>query len=489
MLSRHIAIAIAFTCSSLIASGITPAEYAARRAKVASQIGPNAIAVILSAQPSRRNGDVDWPFRQSDNLLYLTGIGDPDATLVLIPGDEQKEIMFVRDRNPQQELWTGRIPTHDEITSISGVQRVESKSRVRRFLAAAVEGLPFSFGTAPAAPYQTPGFPAFLRAVREGHCEAWLAFPFRGGEATSPEQQFAADLQKRYPEVKIRDATPLLRGMRVIKSPAEVALLERAIQISDAAHKAGMKRTLSASNEREVQATIEYTFRNMGACCWGYPSIVASGANATTLHYVSDDAPIVRNGLMLVDAGAEVEGYSADVTRTYPANGKFSNDQRAVYEAVLEAQNASIALMRPGHTFREMNDKAIEILGPELLALGLISKNDPAQVRWYLPYAISHQIGLDVHDPVEPGTPFMANMVVTNEPGIYVRRDDVLASETFKALPAAEQQSIRTALDRYNGIGVRIEDDLLITDGAPRILSANSPRTVAEIEKFLAALH
>src|SRR5205085_10939962 len=133
------------------------------------------------------------------------------------------------------------------------------------------------------------------------------------------------------------------------------------------------------------------------------------------------------------------------------------------------------------------NDKAVETLGAALLRLGLVSKNDPVQVRWYLPYAISHQIGLDVHDVVEPGTPFLANMVVTNEPGVYVRRDDVVSSEAFRALPEAEQKSIRTALDRYNGIGVRIEDDLLITDEAPRNLSSNSPRTVADVERFLLA--
>jgi len=313
-----------------------------------------------------------------------------------------------------------------------------------------------------------------------------VAFPSRRrDDAASAEQQFAAEAARRFPDVKVRDATPLLRAMRVIKSPAEIALLERAIQVSDAGQKAGMKRALTAKTENEVQATIEYTFRNMGACCLGYPSIVASGANATTLHYIRDDAPIVRDGLMLVDVGAEVEGYTADVTRTYPASGKFSDVQRAVYEAVLKSQEASLALMRPGHTFREMNDKAVEVLGGELLRFGLISKNEPAQVRWYLPYPISHQIGLDVHDVVEPGTPFLANMAITNEPGIYVRKDDVTSSETFKALPAAEQQSIRAALDRYDGIGVRIEDDVLITDGAPRLLSSNSPRIVAEIEQLL----
>lgn len=478
-------VALLLLCApAMFGAGITPAEFAARRARLASQAGANAVIFILSAPTAHRNGDVDYPFRQSDNLLYLTGIEEPETTLVLLP-DEPKEILFVRDRNPRQELWAGKIPTHDEVSAISGVKTVESNARVAAFLLVLIAGLPYSFGSAPPVWYQPPAFPAYLRAVREGRAEVWVAFPVRRDNPASAEQQFASDVQRRYPDVKVRDATPLLRAMRVIKSAAEIALLERAIQISDAAQKAGMKRALTATHEYEVQATIEYTFRNMGACCWGYPSIVGSGANATTLHYIRDDAPIVRDDLILADVGAEVEGYTADVTRTYPASGKFSDVQRSVYEAVLKAQEASMALMRPGHTFQEMNDKAVEVLGGELLRLGLISKNDPAQVRWYLPYPISHQIGLEVHDVVETGTPFLASMVVTNEPGIYVRRDDVLANEKFKALPTAEQESIRAALDRFEGIGVRIEDDLLITDGAPRLLSSNSPRTVAEIEQFL----
>lgn len=482
---RKLAVLLLLWTSSVFAAGIPPAEFAARRARLASQVGPNAIVFVFSARPKHRNGDVDYPFRQADNLLYLTGIEEPETTLVLLP-DEPKEILFVRDRNPRQELWTGKIPTHAEVTAISGVKTVESSGRAASFLAAAVEGSPYSFGGAPPASYPSPAFPAFLRAVREGKAEVWVAYPSRRrDDPQSAEQQFAAEAARRFPDVRVRDAMPLLRAMRVVKSAAEITLLERAIQISDAAQKAGMKRALTAKNEYEVQATIEFTFRDMGACCWGYPSIVASGANATTLHYIRNDAPIPRGALILADVGAEVEGYTADVTRTYPVSGKFDDAQRAIYDAVFKAQEASIPLMRPGHTFREMNDKAVEVLGAELLKLGLVSKNDPAQVRWYLPYAIAHQIGLEVHDVVEPGTPFLANMVVTNEPGIYVRPDDVTSSATYRALPTPEQESIRAALNRYKDIGVRIEDDLLITEGAPRNLSTNSPRTVADIERFL----
>lgn len=474
------------SASTAVAASIAPSEYAARRAKLASQVGPNAVVFVFSAPAAHRNGDVDWPYRQSDNMLYLTGIDAPDTTLVLMP-DEPKEILFVRDRNPRQELWTGKILTHDEVSAISGIKEIESSSRASRFLNTLIEGTPYALGNAQMQYYSPAAFPQILRAVREGRAEVWVALPSRfRDESSSPEMRFASEVSKQFPDVKVRDATPLLRAMRVIKTPAEIAVLQRAIEISDAGQKAGMKRALTATNEREVQATIEYTFRVMGACCWGYESIVASGKNATTLHYESDDAPIDRKGLMLTDVGAEVDGYTADVTRTYPVSGKFTDAQRAIYEAVFKAQNAGLELMRPGHTFREANDKVADTLGAELLKLGLITKNEPAQVRWYLPYAFSHQIGLDVHDVVETGTPFLTNMVVTNEPGVYVRPDDVTSNEAFRALTPADQQSVRAALAKYDGIGVRIEDDILITDGAAKILSSNSPRSVADIEAFLA---
>jgi len=182
--------------------------------------------------------------------------------------------------------------------------------------------------------------PSFLAAVRGGRAEVWLVLEDRAGAtALSREQQFADQLRRRYPEVKFRDASPLLHAMREIKSAAELALIQRAVDITSEAQKAAMARVLTATRESQVQATIEFTFRNLGACCWAFPSIVAAGRNATTLHYESNNDPIVRGGLLLTDIGAEVEGYSADVTRTYPAGGTFSADQRAIYDAVFAAQS------------------------------------------------------------------------------------------------------------------------------------------------------
>ena len=181
-----------------------------------------------------------------------------------------------------------------------------------------------------------------------------------------------------------------------------------------------------------------------------------------------------------------MDGYSADVTRTYPADGTFSPEQRAIYEVVLAAQNESLALMRPGHRHLEVNDKAIEVVGRELLKLGLVTKSTPEQAGLYLFHGTGHPLGLQTHDVYDRARVYEPGMVFTNEPGVYVRKDDILASDIFGKLPAAEQTSMRAALQRYDGIGIRIEDDVLITSGDPKLLSHGAPRSVADIEALMA---
>jgi Xaa-Pro aminopeptidase len=469
--------------------GVLPAEYQARRAALANALGPDAVFIAFSSEPARRTGDVDWPFRQEDNLLYLTGAGEPDTTLVLLPGErERREVIFSRDRDPSNERWTGVIPSAEQVTSTTGVRDVISSRRFTQFVDALFQGRGWG------APQQSgyfaaPGMPAFLASVRAGRAEVWLVMHDRGAIGGPPtrEQRFADDLRRQYPDIRFRDAAPLLLTMREIKSPAELTLIQRAIDITAEAQKAAMTRVLTATLESEVQATIEFTFRNLGACCWGFPSIVAAGRNSTTLHYETDNEPIVRGGLLLTDIGAEVEGYSADVTRTYPADGRFSPEQRAIYEVVLAAQNESMALMRPGHRHLEVNDKAIEVVGRELLRLGLVTKATKEQAGLYLFHGTGHPLGLQTHDVYDRARAYEPGMVFTNEPGVYVRKDDVLASEIFRQLPAPEQSSMRTALQRYDGIGIRIEDDVLITSGEPKVLSSGAPRTVQEIERLMAA--
>jgi Xaa-Pro aminopeptidase len=467
---------------------IAPSEYQARRAALAQAIGPDAAFIAFSHEPARRTGDVDWPFRQEDNLLYLTGMNVPETTLVLLPGErERKELLFASDRDPLNERWTGRIASREEVTAATGLQEVVSPRRFNAFIDALFQGGSFSVG-APGGYFTPPAMPSFFAAVRAGRAEVWLLLDDRSAPGRPPtrEQQFAGDLRLRYPEIRFRDASPILLAMREIKSPAELALIQRAVDVTVEAQKAAMARVKSATRENEVQATAEFTFRNLGACCWAFPSIVAAGRNATTLHYQTNNDPIVRTGLLLTDLGAEVDGYSADVTRTYPADGTFSTEQRAVYDIVFAAQNETIALMRPGRKFIDVNTAAVGVIGRELLKLGLITKNGPEQVALYFPHGVGHPLGLQTHDVFDRTRALEPGMVVTDEPGVYVRKDDVLASEVFRKLPPAEQESIRTALDRYDGIGVRIEDDVLITAGEPKVLSAGAPRSPKEIEALMA---
>jgi Xaa-Pro aminopeptidase len=466
---------------------VPPSEYQARRARLAKTIGTDGVFVAFSFEPVRRTGDVDWPFRQEDNLLYLTGMNVPDTTLVLLPGErDHQELIFAIDRDPSIERWTGRIRSSQEVTTVTGVREVRSAGQVDAFVDALFRGNPFG-DRSPSSRYTPPFAPSFLSAFRAGRTEVWLLLQDRGSRLTlTREQQFADQLRRRYPEVKIRDASPALLAMREIKSATELTLIQRAVDITVAAQKAAMARVLTATRESEVQATIEFTFRNLGACCWAFPSIVAAGRNATTLHYETNNDPIVRNGLLLTDIGAELEGYSADVTRTYPADGTFSTEQRAIYDVVFAAQTETLPLMRPGHRPIELHDRAQQVVGRELLKLGLVTTNTPEQSELYLFHGPGHQLGLQTHDVYDRLRAFEPNMIFTNEPGVYVRKNDVIASDVFQKLAASEQQSVRAALDRYDGIGVRIEDDVLITTGDPKIMSVGAPRAARDIEALMA---
>ncbi len=461
-------------------------ELASRRNALARQLGPDAMLVLLSPASAVRNGDVDWPFRQEDNLLYLTGLDAPETMFVLVPGEtEHREIVFTRDSDAAAELWTGRIATHDEVKAASGAGEVASSNRFRGFLQAAMEGRAWGDSGAYRS-FAGPGLPDWTKKVREGRATVWMLLESRNlGGPPTPELALVEELRRSYPELKFRDAFPLLTEMRMRKSPAELASVQRAIDITVAAQKAAMRRVTTATYEYQVEATIEHTFRSLGACCWAFPSIVASGRNATTLHYESNNDPVEQGALLLTDIGAEVDGYSADVTRTYPQSGTFTPEQRAIYEAVLRAQTQSMALMRPGRHMKEIHEKAASLLGEELLRLGLVAKNEPEQARWYFPHGLGHHLGLRTHDVNDRTAALASGMIVTNEPGIYVRGESVRASAAFKALTDEERLGIEAALAKYDGIGVRIEDDILVTDGEPRNLSAGAPRSVAEIEAWM----
>lgn len=465
----------------------TTGEGALGRSADGRQRSGEALIVLFSPAAAPRSGDTDWPFRQEDNLYYLTGIDEPQVTLVLMPGEEgASEMLFARPPDPRTEAWNGRMPSFDELASSSGVERLETADSFESFLDAALGN--HAWGESELYRYyRPPSFPRFSNAVREGRVTVWLLLGDRpAGSLPSRELRFANELRERYPEITVRDLTPRIEALREIKSAAEVELIERAIEITVEAHKAAMVRAQSATHEYQVEAIIEFTFRDLGGCCPAFPSIVAGGANGTMLHYNTNDDRLSRDDLILIDIGAEYGHYSADVTRTTPLGGAFSPPQREIYEVVLEAWNRGLALMRPGSSLREVHELSSEVIGEGLLELGLISANTPEQVKLYFFHGVGHPLGLWTHDVFDRTRSFEAGMMVTLEPGVYVRPDDVTASDTYAALAADEQAGITQALERYAGIGVRIEDAVLITTGEPRVLSAGAPRTIEEIESFLA---
>lgn len=478
--------ALVFSLLLLVAfplAAVTPDELRARRDRLAEAIGEKAIFIAMAAPAGERD------YVQDHNFRWLTDLADPEAALVLMPGEDGdfREVIFVRDRVQLREVWEGRRLSHEEVTAKTGVQRVYSISRFPAFIEAALRGLGTFADPTQYNSYRFTATPAVTQAFRDGELEAWFLLRDRSeaGGTLTPELQMVRDLRDRYPELEIRDASRIVHRMREVKSPAELARIRRAVDITVEAQKAAMRRGLDATHEYQVEAAIEHVFRSMGAQRPGFPSIVGSGANATTLHYETNQDAIPRGGLVLTDIGAEFDGYTADVTRTWPADGTFSDAQREVYEAVFRTQEKAIAAMRPGTLFGDIHRSTVDWIGEELLRLGLITKNEPAQVRLYFFHGLGHHVGLAVHDVYDNSLPFEPGMVVTAEPGIYVRRADVEASETFRSLPDADQASIRRALDRYEGIGVRIEDDIIITANGPELISGGAPRTVAAIESWM----
>ncbi|MEX0602342.1 MAG: aminopeptidase P N-terminal domain-containing protein [Bacteroidota bacterium] len=436
---------------------IPPSVHKDRREKIMEQIGPRAVAFFYSAPERNRNADVEFQYRQDDNLLYLTGFPEPQAILALVPGgvtvrnpDDTtatmtvKEILFVRSRNPLRETWDGRR------YGPAGAMKL-------RGMAYAVSIEEFA-GMLP-------------RITGRGGLDAVYVPPFHSdlsgdiAEALQPLRAMIDRSQRRHSTVEFRDPNPMVFRMRAIKSPEEIALLAKATRISALAHNQAMMSCEPGMYEYELQAVYEYVFRKLGAEYGGYPCIVGAAENSVVLHY-SGVRKKIRNGdIVLADCAAEYRGYSSDITRTFPANGKFSPAQRRIYEIVLAAQNEAIVMMKPGVEWRAVAVKVEEVIEDGLFRLGLVKEKNRREFRKFYLHGIGHPVGLNVHDislPVlEPG------MVYTIEPGIYV-------AEGIEGVPA-----------EYTNIGVRIEDVVLITKEGNSILSSDSPREIAAIEALM----
>ena len=479
------------------------ADLTARRKAVAEQIGEKGILILHAAEPRNYAGDVDWPYRQENDFFYLTEIPQPGSTLVIIPGAEKvREILFMPPSDPAQENWTGHILTPAEGRQISGIQDVWDARQLNNFLTtlipAAKDALPQPGGgrggrggrggqrvEPPAIPVNVAAeFAKPIEWVANKQAQLYMITQGRAAEYGC-EQEFTKKLAEVDPGLKISNATQIFSNLRRVKSARELDILKHAVDITAEAFQRAYAQGVPGTPEYEIQAQFEFTFLRRNSH-WGYPCIVASGVNATTLHYETNKDTMKTGDLLLMDDAAEYDGYSVDVTRTIPVSGKFSKIQADVYRLVWQAQKAGIDAARPGKTSADITGAANKVFKDGLYKLGLITDpNSDQQVRIWFNHGISHGIGLNVHDP--GGREFQPGMAITMEPGIYIRPD---ALENLPKTPENEKfiAAVKPAFEKYKGIGVRIEDDVLITSAEAKVLSAAIPSKLEDVEAAIAQL-
>ncbi|SIT72095.1 aminopeptidase P Metallo peptidase. MEROPS family M24B [Ectothiorhodosinus mongolicus] len=428
-------------------------EYARRRRQLMRAMGSHAVAVIPAATPRPRNGDVEYPYRQDSDFYYLTGFPEPEAVAVLIPGRPQGEyVLFCRERDPVKEVWDGRRIGQSAVVEHWGADDAFPIADLDEILPGLLENrdcVYTSLGRDPEFDKQLMGWVKHVRQQR------------RAGK--HPPHEFVA-------------LEFLLHDQRLFKSKAELKIMKNAANISVEAHQRAMRACRPGMMEYQLAAEIAYSFARAGGEP-AYPSIVGGGANGCVLHYTHNDQPLVDGDLVLIDAGCEYQGYAADITRSFPVNGRFSSPQREVYEVVLEAQLAAIAAAMPGNHWNDPHEAAVKALTRGLVALGIlkgkVSKliKDEAYKPYYM-HRTGHWLGMDVHDVgdyrvgdawrlLEPG------MVLTIEPGLYLSSKD-------KSIPKA-----------LRNIGIRIEDDVAIIRGGQDILTEACPKAPEAIEALM----
>ncbi len=429
-------------------------EFISRRETFLSKMQDNSIAIFLSATEMQRNSDCDFPFRQNSGFLYLTGFNEPDAYLLLIKkSDVQQSILFNRKKDASAEIWHGyRVGQSAAITEFGFDLAFENTEFATKLI-------------------------TFIRGARA------LYFPiFQSDALEEPLAHVMGILrgEKRRGSVfptAFFDCLEILKEMRLIKSDGEVKLMQKASEISAAGHVRAMKKCRPGMWEYQLEGEIVYEFTLQGAREVAYNSIVAGGKNACCLHYTKNDAQLKDGDLVLIDAGAEFQGYAGDVTRTFPVNGVFSEEQKMLYQLVLDLQLNAIDQVQVGVAQLDINTHVIKQLVDGLIVLGLLSGDaenliEKEAYKAFYMHGIGHYIGLDVHDVgdyrlLDNLQPLAEGMVVTIEPGIYVGLD-------------ADVE------DKWKGIGIRIEDDVLVTKNGPQILSHGVPKTINEIEALMA---
>ena len=433
---------------------IEPKEYARRRRQLMRMAGPDAIVIVAAAPERVRNNDAHYPYRQDSDFHYLTGFGEPDAVLALVPGRKAAEaILFCRERDRERERWDGARAGPEGATAAFGMDDAFPIDDIDDILPGLIEGrtrVYYHFGRDSEFDLKLIGWVNRVRAlVRQG---------------ARPPHEFVA-------------LSHLLHDLRLYKSRGELRLMRKAAGIAAAAHVRAMRATRPGMNEHAVEAELLHAFRREGAVP-SYEPIVGGGANGCVLHYRANNAELRDGDLLLIDAGAEYQCYASDITRTFPVNGRFSAEQRALYDIVLAAQLAAIDEVRAGRPFDACHEAAVRMITKGLCKLGLLGGSVEKNLRehsyrkFYM-HKTGHWLGLDVHDVgdyridgefrvLEPG------MVVTVEPGLYIAPDQ-------KGVPA-----------RFRGIGIRIEDDVVVTTGEPEVISAAAPKDADAIEALMA---
>ena len=439
-------------------------SYAERRARVLRQMHEKGggVAILPTAREVMRNADADFPYRHDSSFYYLTGFTEPEAVLVLVAGKTDQSILFCREKNEEREIWDGYRHGPEAARETFGFDAACAVSQLDAEMAKLL-------ADAPAVFYALGADPAL-----DEHVRRWLdgvRAQARSG-VSAPSAAF--------------DLRGMLNEMRLVKDAGEIAIMQRAADIASAAHVRAMKLAQPGRREYELEAELLHEFRRNGSQYPAYGSIVATGNNACVLHYRASDAVLKDGDLVLIDAGCELDSYASDITRTFPANGRFSPAQRELYEIVLAAQQAAIAATAPGRHFMEGHDAAVKVLAQGMLDTGLLDKDKvgsfddviaKGDYRKFYMHRTGHWLGMDVHDvgdyrereaqgTEKPWRQLQPGMVLTVEPGIYVR-------------PAPGVP------DQYWNIGIRIEDDAVVTQTGCEILTRNAPKSIDDIEALM----
>ncbi|AIR88695.1 Xaa-Pro aminopeptidase [Pseudomonas cremoricolorata] len=437
-------------------SHIPKAEYARRRKALMAQMVPNSIAILPAAAVAIRNRDVEHVYRQDSDFQYLSGFAEPEAVIALIPGREHGEyVLFCRERNPEREQWDGLRAGQDGAIKVHGADDAFPIADIDEILPGLIEGRERVYSAMGSNPEFDRRLMDWINVIRS-----------KARLGAQPPNEFVA-------------LDHLLHDMRLYKSAAEVKVMRLAAEISARAHVRAMQACRAGLHEYSLEAELDYIFRQGGAKMPAYGSIVAAGRNACILHYQENDAALKNGDLVLIDAGCEIDCYASDITRTFPVSGTFSPEQKAIYELVLKAQEAAFAEIAPGKHWNHAHEATVRVITEGLVELGLLKGEvqaliDSEAYRAFYMHRAGHWLGMDVHDvgDYKVGGQWRVlevGMALTVEPGIYIGADD------------------KSVAKKWRGIGVRIEDDVVVTRQGCEILSGGVPKTVSEIEALMAA--